>query len=1559
MYGLSILEFHVKNAWDAADGGAGASKSGFGGQERSAEGLLVLTAKQKASLQASMLNMLAMGTNEALEEEVYLKEKVSVVLAEMAKRSWPLEWSTLMRDLIGAPIQPESKKGGGGGGFGSGGNGNAPPSSFSAPIAHLGVTQLELVLGFFRILAEELGSPISELPAARRKMMSSALSSLCLDTLFPFLYAQLDYHYGVYQQAKNGYTEEQMVEMLPGGRMGPGKVWLGFAEYASSSSSSSSPLTSIPPLPSSPQQHLALHHSLLSIHAILQLLVAFSEWLKLDIFIGSDASSHSASSRGPPSSSSSSSSSPNIAQVVILFLAEAPFRVRAAEMLLVMISRPRPERDHMMFLFEHMQVMAEAMATVPAEEVMGEVEARGGASFDAPKLAFSRRLSQSLCLLGQVYLDFLNINKPPPHLDIYMALMLDIASHPSLQLSALAAAFWKRFLSQPIFQQQSYFISTCETLLGNMQWAFVKWHYWTSGSDLEDHPNSPSPIVVCPPILHSFRQVDFEDDEETYMAFQAEYRATLTRSIIAPIAQIVPATAISFIQFQWQQCLQVFESLVGVGEPGGNVREDPRHLLGPDVTSALIAMFESVCHLASVVNDMISPSMMGVAMPGDAPAEVRSLFQRGNRSSSSSSSKTGKPSGSSSSKKHKAKNNKSKSEGEGDAGALQDDSQSHETIFSLSLSIISALTDFNSGIDEITSVQIDACRSFLSLFYVNRESLDRLLDRLKSLVIYTGSHPLLLQRVASAQAQFDGGNQEACHAEMTIILSPSRGGEEGNEREENISISRAALTLRKKACTTLISIGKAIPSALVGNMSEIMVTVGEWMTRGMLTPSESILLTDWVASLSNAMEENEQKEFLMNLITPQVEQWQSEVVSEATSSPRALLSFAGAIPRHSQRQRKLLGNNASLSPYDPSLYGDLPQALIPKGPKEAASNRLLFSSLLSSLVAVYRRVHNFSTLRARSSVKAPSKTMEEMYYETDGNALSSRDLAILPNLLRLIACIHQLWSPEVKENYEESAKGVYELNEHLVSSWLRAGSDSSSSSSSGAVADDGTSVTMAATTMMDEEGAATWDEEAGEVSEGRLAAEQMALNRFFSSIRLHAYMLLGAIIQHASPFWTDSPELLHSFAGAVLVNTNEMHPYDMALLLKRVLLPALYSCPPHAYDHLQDVLKALVLRGGELVGQLYRSKAEKERSVAQAVATAASLAKGASSSFASLHSDAFSTPSSHPSLGTHEEIVLDRSVHELLTMVALVVQAAVLRSRSSGYAPETLAAIASSSSSSSAGFGAAAGALKSTYSYSLSNFFVHLLRTGNGASHWLLDCVNAIFNWAESTSTRRMFNILSQLMSALAEAADDRLFVIGPLAASHGSTPRSKRGNGMDGVVYSGTSSASNVSAEAEARLQAALAANPFLPPDDPSTSAYLVTASLPAVLYALHQQSENAGMLVSLARELYSLDPVAASPTLLDIPNVTHAALTKFANDLSHQSTQKGKSGVMRELLEKVAGWDLTPASHSATHTTRILDVPAPLFALHVAKRQQAAKEKQALDDHAQLGLASLFSTP
>jgi hypothetical protein len=1603
MYGLSILEYHVKHTWEDAESGEG----GSGGHHH--QKLSKLTPKQKASLQTSMVNMMAMGTREILEEEAYVKEKACVVMVEMAKRSWPQEWPSLLPALVETPDEFASTSVRTGFANASSNHSSSSHSSHP-PISSLGATQLELVVSFFRILAEEIGSPLCELPNARRKMMIHTLTHLCATSLFPSWFSHLDFYYGVYREAREGFTDAQIVEMLPGGSLGTGH--LGGAPSAA-------------PNPALAQQAATLQTAVLIIHGILQALVAFAEWMKLEVFLGKGEQVEMANQKskmknhgrqGGGVHQDSAGSGWNLAEVVVLFLGEGVFRLKAAELLLVMVSRPRPERDHMMFLFEHMETMSEALNTVPPLVVMEEVSISRRGSHQVPALSFSRRLCQTFCILGQIYLDFLNINKPPPNLDMFMGTILNISSHPSLQLSSLTSSFWKRMLSLDQFQKQPYFISTVETLLGNMSWNFVKWQFDTTGSESGG---------VCPSELHFFRTLDFEDDEETYISFQAENRGLLSRSLLVPSVLLLPATALSFANFQWNQCASLFRQTIQsiISDPsqqnGFSMFGPILHQNAPDTLSALISMFESACHVISTFNDHLSPASMGFPMEmGNSASqdpEILSLYSRGSHpihgadSTSSSKSQKRKKKG----KKGKLQKEKDSSSSSSSAPLLQTDDASTQLIFETSGQLLLSLIEFESGIDEITAVQIDGCKSFLSYFYCQPEALDALLNKLLSLVVYFGAvnrgeggvgidfadpasysspdrqHQMTeMQRaVAQAQMAFDGGDYATCGGMMGGILN---------------SLQISTKLVRRKACGALIHIASKIPSAMVGRLSEILAKISEWTNRNLISGQEIILLMDWVSSLSNAMDQSEQESLLGGLISPQVVQWQDEFFCKATSSPLALLAFSGALPRHSKRQRKMLGNQQGLSPYDPSLYSDLPAELVPQSPEASSANRQSLSTLMQSLEAVWRRASNIkrkigsgsasgSSMMGGSgpgngngngsSGNASGPSNLELYNIIESNPLSHFDMNILPNLLRLIACLHQMWRDDIKDRYDESCKGAYELNAHMVSTWLRRhGSSSSSSSSSGGGGDgghsshlDGGGLSDDMASMMVEEsyhvgggGGGGGDSDVygygggyGPQSSSIHHDEngpQSVWNTFFSQTRSSAYTILGFIISHQTPFWTDSADLLDSFAGAILTDIDSAHPYDLSQLIKKVVLPAIRTCPPHAFEHIQRLLEPCLSRAITLVSQLYKSKADKERVAAAAVAQAAAEAAGGRSKGSFHHGGAGGVDyDSHQS--TEDEIIMDRSIVDLLTSVSTAVQTCILRCYSSRASSGNLNSDSSSDSSTLAN-----GPKKNSLSYisPLSDFFINMLRMGNGSSHWILLIINDILAWDENISTRRMCHVLSQVLEGLEEAAEERLFAIGPVSASKPKPSGSGRASSSMGGVSSSMMGAGGFGAANQAELlQSALIQNPMLPPEDPTTTGLLANDTFKTILLCLHRQSENAGMLISLARDLYALDPESANRILMEIPNITHTTINKFNTEMSHQSTEKGKSGVLRDLLEKEAGWDLTPATSSATHATRILDVPAPLFAMHMAKRQKAAKEKNTLDEYADSGLRSLFGSP
>eukprot|EP01126_Amoeba_proteus_P048877 TRINITY_DN5672_c0_g1_i13.p1 TRINITY_DN5672_c0_g1~~TRINITY_DN5672_c0_g1_i13.p1 ORF type:complete len:1193 (-),score=217.68 TRINITY_DN5672_c0_g1_i13:422-4000(-) len=125
-------------------------------------------APQRNEIKNSLLNLLAAGTGDVLEEQVFVKHKSTAIVVEVAKREWPVTWKTLFDDIINI-----SKK---------------------------GDRQLELAMIFFGTLAQEIHFFNEDLPANRIRALSLSLDEI-VEKVLSFYYSSIEMIFMNYQRS--------------------------------------------------------------------------------------------------------------------------------------------------------------------------------------------------------------------------------------------------------------------------------------------------------------------------------------------------------------------------------------------------------------------------------------------------------------------------------------------------------------------------------------------------------------------------------------------------------------------------------------------------------------------------------------------------------------------------------------------------------------------------------------------------------------------------------------------------------------------------------------------------------------------------------------------------------------------------------------------------------------------------------------------------------------------------------------------------------------------------------------------------------------------------------------------------------------------------------------------------------------------------------------------------------------------------------------------------------------------------------------------------------------
>ncbi|GAM21676.1 hypothetical protein SAMD00019534_048510 [Acytostelium subglobosum LB1] len=150
-------------------------------------------------------------------------------------------------------------------------------------------------------------------------------------------------------------------------------------------------------------------------------------------------------------------------------LKDLPFRVKAAEALLLFVSRRvgRPEeKAELLTVFNMLDRIVEAMGVTTSNHEADYV--------------FHKRLAQMLTVLGTTHLGLPPKEGPPsplpPNYHIYLQLMTQLLNHPSILLTSLALPFWSSLLksTETVGQIQSFFEPLTNELLNISQTKLLK-----------------------------------------------------------------------------------------------------------------------------------------------------------------------------------------------------------------------------------------------------------------------------------------------------------------------------------------------------------------------------------------------------------------------------------------------------------------------------------------------------------------------------------------------------------------------------------------------------------------------------------------------------------------------------------------------------------------------------------------------------------------------------------------------------------------------------------------------------------------------------------------------------------------------------------------------------------------------------------------------------------------------------------------------------------------------------------------------------------------------------
>jgi hypothetical protein len=541
------------------------------------------------------------------------------------------------------------------------------------------------------------------------------------------------------------------------------------------------------------------------------------------------------------------------------------------------------------------------------------------------------------------------------------------------------------------------------------------------------------------------------------------------------------------------------------------------------------------------------------------------------------------------------------------------------------------------------------------------------------------SHPVILHHLVNALRSFTPFFEkvpEALIPTLTKILNLVPYGVPEGVRVSTLvdqqgAVSNAVHELREKACTSVIYIASRLPHLLLPHWGALMQEVDRLVGQDKVFPREKIYLMECLTGVAVSAPPQERVQLLQLLGGNQVQEWSSDFVTNIVSEPFNLLTFLGVQGIMKLKERG--GAVASLK------FGDQDGGALLHELTQLRQDRNLLVTLLRAVVVLYRQTANVSSLEAGSAQQHP---------------LAMIDLAVLPNVFRVVQSVHALRESAVRSQVEPHVPGLYQVNESLVKAFLRQDQDPDVSSSN-------TNSQMALGDML---------------CRDVVAEEEKRIVQIVDLARETAYQIIGHAAQHVAPFW-EAEGLLEAFTTQVVTHVSRQGILEMARCIRDVFRPLVTSCPPARYPDLWNVLKQVCY---DVAG-----------SISSAWAALGSGGGAAEASASGRSSEQLEVVQSHvTSIASHEFVLLLQDI--------------ILGSRSHHHHQQhdhSNNTLEDESSHNTTG---------SKKEYSMSDVFRAAME--NRDSAWVIACVVECMRWGDSRSLTVAIHTLHQIINDLAHS---------------------------------------------------------------------------------------------------------------------------------------------------------------------------------------------------------------
>ncbi|XP_049849423.1 uncharacterized protein LOC126318646 [Schistocerca gregaria] len=380
------------------------------------------------------------------------------------------------------------------------------------------------------------------------------------------------------------------------------------------------------------------------------------------------------------------------------------------------------------------------------------------------------------------------------------------------------------------------------------------------------------------------------------------------------------------------------------------------------------------------------------------------------------------------------------------------------------------------------------------------------------------------------------------------------------------TLPRCVQHLRRIAATCLVQFANTFSAYMLPYLDKLIELFTSWISARRLSIFEVLSCYQLIVILSNRLSCEAQERFLTTLCSSQVDQWRSLSLFDNPSQFFNFLAGDSSSDDNSIHKKKLLSILNQFSAIWKHVKVRIsPQPVVPlrtarPGSSDAFGRKPAQTPLddndLSCFenLRIHKHCNEVESLLSRLSDDVESINDYMMKLHIDGVKRSTEhfhplfefDKLICDNLFKFIECLHQLWEPSVRSRYKSPLSRIYDFNTRLFSTHF--------------------------SNILTKHNFSFFSE-----SQQRLLQSEGCFDDslFFLNIAENAYIILGSIIKHQAPFYTNLSQPF-SYLKKIFSSLQHVHIAQINLSIKHAIVNLAYYTPQDLYADLTDCLQHVV-----------------------------------------------------------------------------------------------------------------------------------------------------------------------------------------------------------------------------------------------------------------------------------------------------------------------------------------------------------------------------------------------